>query len=245
MEHYIFAVTQHTDALEGLLPSLTGFQDAAVEAISHGGLSAVVCQAPKRKIRPRRKNLKIHHDTVHALTDTTSTLPMAFGMVAEGHEAVVQFLARHHDTLIDQLERLHGRAEMGLTVSWKAEDVTAHLVSKREDLQAERDRLFADGREPSRDEKIALGQTFAAALEAERHDITERLVALLSGACEELQVNEPRGDQEIARLAMLVKADAEDAVTGSIEAAARAFDDDILFSISGPIAPYSFLDLKV
>ena len=56
---------------------------------------------------------------------------------------------------------------------------------------------------------------------------------------------DPRTEDEIARLAFLVDRDATGEFERAVEALAPSFDDDILFKLAGPIAPYSFIDVHL
>jgi hypothetical protein len=242
-DRYIFAVTEATDDLQAA--GLTGFLDSPLEVVAHASVAAFVSPVDPRKIRPRRKNLKIHHDAVNALRAKGVVLPMAFGMVADSTDDVRDFLARHEQELRSQLELVRGRVELSLRVSWQVDDLFAHVLSLDPSLAARRDALFAGGAEPTQEEKIDLGQRFASSLEAIKADITQELLDALSPHFERSSVGDLRGDAEVANLGLLVAEAEYAALEAAVEAAAADLPDSLLIKITGPIAPYSFIETSL
>ncbi len=238
-ERYIFAITEASPDLQ--TAGLIGFKDAPIEVVSHDSVVAFVSPVDPRKLRPRRKNLKIHHDAVNGLLSQRAVLPMAFGMVADSPDDVRDFLARHEETLRAQLDAVRGRVELSLRVSWKVEDLFAHVLSLDPELTAARDALFADGGQPTHEQKIDLGQHFAARLESLKVEITDELLGALSPHFERSSVGDLRGDAEVANLGLLVSTAQYGALEAAVEAAAADLDDSLLIKITGPIAPYSFI----
>lgn len=241
-ERYIFAVT---DQPPGSLEDLTGFQESPVEAISVGPVTAIVSAVSDKNLRPRRKNLKVHHDAVTALLEAGTVLPMAFGTVADDVDEVRSFLERHAQTIVDGMREVEGRVEMSLKIAWQVEDLFAFLISRDEALRAYRDRMFAGGRQPTHEEKIALGQTFVSRLDAARAEIRGRVIAALSDVSEQISSTDPRADEDVAQLAILVDRDGVERLEARIDEVAAALDDELIIRVAGPIAPYSFINITL
>jgi hypothetical protein len=237
---YLYAIAEHGSVRPD---DKSGVKDAPVRTLRHDDLAALVSDAPDGTLRPRRRNLKAHHDLLKALMDEASVLPMAFGVLADDAEQVRAFLQSHTDTLRAQLDRVRGHAEVGLRVKWTVDDIFEHFVETHDELRELRDAVFGADREPSRQEKIRVGEEFEALLEETRaaHEATVR--EHLSAVCRAIEADEPKDETEVMNLACLVPRDGVDAFEDALMAAAEAFSDDFTFTYTDPMAPYSFADV--
>jgi ElaB/YqjD/DUF883 family membrane-anchored ribosome-binding protein len=221
----------------------TGVKDAAVRVLRHESLAAVVSAAPEGKLRPRRRNLKAHHDLLKALMDEATILPMAFGVLAESEEQVRSFLRRQAAPLQAQLDQVRGHVEVGFRVSWNVDDIFTHFVEQYDELRELRDAVFGGDGEPSRQEKIHVGERFEALLEEARTRHRDAVEAHLDPACRAIAADDPTDESEVMNLACLVPRDGVDAFEDAIMDAAEEFSDDFTFTYTDPMAPYSFADV--
>lgn len=221
----------------------TGIKGASVRMLAGEQVAAVVSDAPAGKLRPRRRNLKAHHDTLRSLTDRTAVLPMAFGVLADNEQDVAHFLDTHRDILIEQLTRVRGHAEVTLRVRWNVEDIFDHFVSRYERLQDMRDAFFGDGASASRQEMIQLGEQFESLLQAEREAHLDTVLDHIEEVCGAIEVQDPKNESEVMNLACLVPKTDQDAFEAAVHEAAGSFGDEFLFKYTDPMAPYSFADV--
>ena len=240
---YVYAVIDDPGD-QGLI-DLTGLDDRRVYALGDGRHAAVLSDIPNRRLRPERKRVAAHHEVLKRLMDSGGVLPMAFGLIAESPDAVRHILALNRAAFSSQLRRVRGKVEMGVRVFWDKSNVYEYLVTKNSELKAYRDRLFRGGREPSRDEMIAVGRLFDGVLRAERAEATEKVTMQMQSRCAELVIDEPRNEREVVNLACLVDRDRlREFEHGVIEAAAL-FDDNFTFDFNGPWAPHHFVDIEL
>jgi hypothetical protein len=221
----------------------TGVKDAAIRTLCRDDLAAVVSDAPDGKLRPRRRNLKAHHDLLKTLMEEATILPMAFGVLAETEGQVATFLQQHTDTLRAQLDQVRGHVEIGFRVSWNVDDIFAHFVEQHDDLRDLRDAVFGGEGEPSRQEKIRVGEAFEARLGAARDQHRATVEEHLGPACRAIEADDPTDETEVMNLACLVPRDGVDEFEAAIGDAAQAFSDDFTFTYTDPMAPYSFADV--
>jgi hypothetical protein len=177
--------------------------------------------------------------------DHCTVLPMSFGIVSDDPAEVRSFLRDHQDLLLQQLSVVRGHVEIGLRVKVDVEDIFSFVVERSAELRATRDRYFADGREPSREEKIELGRQFTRALDTMRENALDDLDRYLVDATSRVRKNDPRTEQEFANIALLVPRDGVDAFEEAVARAAAPFEDAFIFSLTGEMAPYSFVDIQI
>lgn len=222
-----------------------GIDGSRVYTIEDGQIGAVVSDLPNERIRPERRRLAAHHAVLKKLMETQTVLPMAFGLVADGPEAIHRILEKNRVTFTEQLERFAGKVEMGLRVCWDVPNIFEYFVNTIADLRQLRDRLFRLGREPSQEEKIELGRIFDRALIEQRADHTERVLEVLSPLCFETKENKPRNEHEVMNLACLIGRDKQQDFEKGVFAAAKFFDQHYAFDYNGPWPPHNFVDISL
>ena len=218
-----------------------GLKGTDVYAITADALAAVVSDVPDERLRPERRHLAAHQQVLKAIMKQLTPLPMSFGHIADGPEAIRDILRRNQDAFLDQLRRVDGKVEMGLRVAWSVPSIFEYFVAVHPRLRMLRDELFRGGREPSQDDKIELGRQFDLALNEDRMACTAKVIDVLTPCCFETATSPPRDEREVMNLACLVGRDAEADFERGVFEAAKLFDDNFAFDYSGPWPPYTFV----
>ncbi|MGC8642540.1 MAG: GvpL/GvpF family gas vesicle protein, partial [Isosphaeraceae bacterium] len=154
---YLYAIVD--GAPDSTTFDFPGLDNTLVHAIGDSGVAAIVSDLPNQKIRPERRRLAAHHDVLRRLMADHTVLPIAFGIVADGPEAVRRILRINGEAFAEQLDRVRGRVEMGLRVTWDVANIFEYMIGLHEELRSLRDRIFRGGRTPTQDDKIELGRT--------------------------------------------------------------------------------------
>jgi len=112
-------------------------------------VAAVVSNLSSDKIRPERSRLSAHQQVLKKIMTETTPLPMAFGILAENPQAVRKMLSRNQHAFLVQLNRVVGKVEMGLRVTWDVPNIFEYFVNTHPELRLVRDRLLGVQREPT------------------------------------------------------------------------------------------------
>ncbi len=223
-----------------------GIDGAAVYTISNGRVAAVVSDVPNEKIRPERRHLAAQQAVLKGLLSTADAmLPMAFGIIADGPQAIQKILSRNQEAFLKQLQRVAGMVEMGLRVSWDVPNIFEYFVNTHLELRAARDRFLGPYRNPSQEDKIELGRMFDRLLNEDREAYTEKVEEILGRYCREIKGNRCRHEGEVMSLACLVQRNAQDRFEEGVFAAAKLFDNNFTFDYNGPWAPHNFVELDL
>ena len=237
---YLYAVMQGTQDIE--LGSV-GIDGGAVYTLRSGQIAAVVSDLPSERLRPERRRLAAHHGVLKQLMETQTVLPMAFGLVADGPDAIRRILAKNREAFTEQLDRFAGKVEMGLRVCWDVPNIFEYFVSTHTELRQLRDRMFRADRNPTQDEKIELGRVFDRALMEARANHTEKVLGVLAPLCFETKENGPRNEQEVMNLACLIGRGEQPRFEQGVFAAAQFFDHHFAFDYNGPWPPHNFVEV--
>jgi len=237
---YLYAVLAGTAGV-GELGSI-GIEGGEVYCVTAGDVSAAVSRVGRTRLRPERKHVLAHHNVLRRLMAHGTVLPAAFGHVARSDEALCERLRESAGLFRAQLERVAGKVEMGLKVSWSAPELFGYFVAIHPELAAARERM--QGRQGmDREELIAIGRLFENLRDADRALHSERVAAVLRERGIELKWNTLRGEREVMNLSCLVPREEAGAFEKVVEAAAAGFDDHFTFEFNGPWAPHSFTEL--
>jgi hypothetical protein len=240
---YLYAIIDGGGERETL--GLEGVDAAEVYSLGDGRFSAVVSDLPDRKVRPERRKLAAHHEVLKKLMVDRTVLPMAFGLIADGPEAVRRILKLNSPIFDEQISRFKGKVEMGLRVAWDVPNIFEYALGIHSELAELRDHIFRGGREPSQDDKIEVGRTFDRLMTQAREDHSDQVTEILQVHCAEIRLNKIRNEREVLNLACLVGRDQmKDFEAGVIEAA-RSFDNHFAFDFNGPWPPHNFVEFEL
>ncbi|WP_165227585.1 GvpL/GvpF family gas vesicle protein [Aquisphaera insulae] len=240
---YLYAIAE--DVPDGEVFDYLGLDGSEVHSIGDGHISAIVSDLPNQKLRPERRRLAAHHEVLRRLMDGRAVLPIAFGIVADGPEAVLRILRVNRDAFSEQLDKVRGRVEMGLRVSWDVPNIFEYMISRHEELRSLRDRIFRGGRESTQDDKIDLGRAFDRLLNQDREAYLGRISESLEGHAAEVKSNPPRSEREVLNLAFLVARDELPAFEQAVLEVAGRFDNNFAFDINGPWPCHNFVEISL
>lgn len=239
---YLYAVVEGDSSQRN---GLVGIGGAGVYTIFSGGVSAVVSDVPNERIRPERRHLAAHQSVLKQLMTESTPLPMSFGVIADGPTAIRRILSLNQDAFQEQFERVQGKVEMGLRVTWDAPSIFDYFVDTHPALRTARDTYFGTHREPTQEEKIELGRMFDHILNQDREDHTQSVVSVLSRHCFAIRQNKCRTEKEVMNLACLVVREAEARFEAGVLEAASLFDNNFAFDFNGPWAPHNFVEIDL
>ena len=134
---------------------------------------------------------------------------------------------------------------MGLRVVWDVPNIFEFMVKLHPDMRQLRDRIFGSGKDPSHDDKMAMGRMFERALNEDRETHTDTVEAVLDDVCVEIKRNKCRGEKDVMNLSCLIDRNRESAFERAVFQAAALFDDNYAFDYNGPWAPHNFVDITL
>ena len=226
---------------------IRGLESAPVYAIDQNGLRAVVSDTISNRLRPDRRNISAHQAVLHTLTEDNTVLPMRFGIIARSAEAIENLLAANQETIREHFDRLNGRVEMGLRVSWDVANIYEYYVASHAVLREARDEIWDRNSNNGnhRDEKIRLGNLYQSLRAADRIEFTEKVKDVLFDYCEDIIETPVKRERDVMNLACLVERDRLDEFAQGVFKASKLFDNVYLFDYTGPWAPHNFITLDL
>lgn len=240
---YLYGFVRASDFDESLIAGILGVNDTSVRWMESSGIGIVYSVMENTKLRPQRKLLTAHQAVVATLAKNVTSLPMAFGIIADSESQLCALLQKNAETILTQLQRVDGKIEFTFALKWTAENIFQYFVERSPELQSARDTI-ATGK-ASREEQIEFGRMFEKLIGSEREAITDRVRSALELNVTEFLLQSIREESDVFRAALLVDRNAEESLNNAIEAVASSFDSNFAFSYSGPWPPYSFVSLNL
>jgi hypothetical protein len=241
---YLYAIV--TDRGESSYGDI-GIDGNKVYSLPDGKVAAVVSDMANGRIRPERRNIAAHQGVLKCLMGKGATpLPLSFGMIAESPQAIKKSLLKNRKAFLDQLQRVDGKVEMGLRVTWDVPNIFEYFVNTHAELRAARDTFLGTHREPTQEDKIEVGRMFDRLLKEDREEYASKVEDVLLSSCFEIKRNPSKNEREVMNLACLVgRQESQTTFEAAIFEAARMFDNNFTFDFNGPWAPHNFVDIEL
>ena len=214
----------------------------AVQLHTDGSLGALVEVVDPDRPLGRRKDLVAHSTVLNTMAEQGPVLPMRFGSVVHGQEAVVEELLRpQRDHFADLLEQVSGRVQFTLRARYVLDTVLAEIVQAEPEIAELRRRTADLPEDATHFDRIRLGELVARAIDVRRRADTEALLEQITPLAEDVVVREVSGLDALSEFALLVGTDAQGELEDAAETLAMELDGRVQLSLVGPMALYDFV----
>jgi hypothetical protein len=242
---YVYAVVRRAQR-EGISGTGAGTSPAPVRVLEADELAAVVSDVPAGWRTARREDIAVHDRVLSDLLEGRTVIPMRFGVVMGSDDEVRErLLERQAAALAELLDELDGRVQMSMKAYYADEALLREVLTRHPELKRRSDALEREPVAASQNERIALGQAVAAAVQDQREHDEETLVAAVADLAEAVRVDAPVSERQAVALQLLVDAKQRKRLDAAVERLASELRDRFVFRCVGPIPPYSFADLAL
>ena len=202
-------------------------------------------EAQQERYLASRKNLLGHERVLeHAMNAGFRTLlPLQFGLIIADWQTVEDQLLRPRGDILKQLfERLDGRREVGIKLTWEEDQELETLMKENEGLRGERDRL--EGKTLSMDEVVRIGQAIEQSMAARKQGIIDEFRQTLEPMAIATVENDPMTESMIYNAAYLIPWDDEGKFGHAVEALDHQFENRLRIRYNNFTSPYNFAQLE-
>jgi hypothetical protein len=212
-----------------------------VAAVVADALAALVTDVGEEGVAPRRANLTAHAEVLRRAHVGGTVLPLRFGMLMAGEDAVRAELGRRAGELERLLERLDDRLEMSVSALYREEVVLREVLDEHPEVA--RARLAIAGRPAAAThfERIRLGEIVAGAVDAKRSADGGEILRELGPHAVAVAPGEPLHERMVVNAAFLVERERLEAFGAAVEDVSRRRAERMQFKLLGPLPPHSFV----
>ncbi|PXY19058.1 GvpL/GvpF family gas vesicle protein [Prauserella muralis] len=225
-------------------PEARGVGDppSPIEAVRHGELAALVSEIRADRPLGKPEDLAAHARILDATSAEAPVLPLRFGAVLTGSEAVErELLAEHHDEFHAALQELEGKAEYVLKGRYDEQAVLREIVTENEEAAQLREEIRDKPADATRNERIALGELINNAIAAKREADTQHALDALGELATTVNVREPTHEEDAVHVAFLAEVAAQQDLEQAVGELAGEWRDRVELRLLGPLAPYDFV----
>lgn len=241
MPEYVYGIVEG----KAPVPSGKGIGDSPLRLITDDGAAALVSELQHYEIALGREELLAHARVLEDAISSGTVLPMRFGIVMEGEDAVRQRLLRGHaDELRIQLERFADKVEVNIRASYDEKRLMGEVVSENADVKRLRDSVKGKPEDATYYERIRLGELVSKAVEQKREADSARILEVLWPFAADVQVAPPAHERVALSSAFLVERRRLPEFDQALEGFAEAQAGRLQFKYTGPLPPHSFVELS-
>ena len=211
---------------------------------SHKTIAAVVSNSPIKKYSVAREYLIPHERAIEEVMKAYTVLPVRFATIAEDEKKVKTILEKDYDKILDLLEKMKGKIELGLKAIFK-EDIYNYILKEYEEIRTLKEKLAALPLEKSYYQRMEIGKMVETALEKEKANLKEDILNNLSPLALETKANNTYGERMIINVAFLVEKNREGEFDQKIQELGAKYEDKVKFKYVGTLPPFNFVNLVI
>jgi len=218
---------------------LTGRGDAPVRQVADDELAVLVSDV-EDDAHLRRADLLAHAHSLEAVAAVTTVIPVRFGILVPDDDTVRrEFLGNQRDHLLGLLAAFDGTVQVTVHAAYDEERALREVLDRDQELVELRDAV-AGSNDP--EAQLRLGEAVANGIASLREEAADLVVSRLQPHVEAVAVNEPHGAYDVARVSLLVRRDARQALDAAVGDPDRGLQGRMHLRYVGPQPPYAFLE---
>jgi len=218
-----------------------GIDGNEVYTLHYKDLAAVVSDASDSSYEILRQGLS-HQKVVENIMKKHTLIPMGFGQIPKSKDDVKGFLSEHYLEMKKMLEKLDGKIELGVKVSWKMDKIMADIAESSDRIRILNKQIKAKTPEKAYPLKIELGKLVADALNKKGKKIANDIYESLGYLAVERRENKTIGDSMLLNATFLVEKEKEKEFDEKVNEAEKKWGDKVTFKyVLSP--PYNFVSI--
>ena len=211
-------------------PYCIPFNDISVIASTYNG----------EAIEPNIDCLSKHHEVINEIMAKHCILPASFKTIFNDKTDIYTFVSKNYDLIKSNLEKLLNKCEIGIKIIWDINKVKQEIINENEQNSS--------GFNPNTPAKIYLKErlsvhSFRIKLEKKAETIKEYIIEELSNMVFNHKIKLLETEKMAVNAAFLIDMAQKDQFISKVEKIKQA-NKDLSFLISGPWAPYNFVELN-
>lgn len=230
-----------------LPPRLRGVGDppGAVRLVRHRGVAAVVSDLTPDRPLGTRHDLLAHERVLDTLVANTTVLPMRFGAVLIGADAVVDdLLEPNREHVQESLTALAGHAQFTVKGRYDQDVALREILAEDPEAVRLRETLRDLPGDAGYYRRVRLGEIVYQGMQRRREVDQDVLVDALARHAAAVRIREPSGDDGAVDAAFLVGDEHRDRFDAAVERLGERWVGRVRLRMLGPLAPYDFVDAE-
>ncbi|MFU8874868.1 GvpL/GvpF family gas vesicle protein [Micromonospora sp. SL4-19] len=218
-----------------------GSPPGEVTAIRHGELAALVSAVGLEEPLGRPADLMAYETLLDGTVVVAPVLPVRFGTVVTGEDAVDELLDAHHDRFAAALAELEDHLQYTVHGRFDEQEFIGGFLAGNASAAALADQVRGRPEAESREPRIRLGEMISQAVELHREAENRELIDAVGRYAVADVARPPSHELDAVNVAFLVGTDDEEEFVRAVEEFAEQRRGLIRMRLRGPVAPYDFV----
>lgn len=217
-----------------------------VHTVHFMDLAAVVSDSPVMDYESSRRNMMAHTVVLEEVMQEFTILPVRFGTVAPGADAVREkVLKRRLGEFHGLLNELENRVELGLKAFWYEQNVFQEIVEETPAIRRLRDALMGRPPEETYYQRLQLGELVEKTMWSKRDQDAEKILAPLRPLVYQTRDSKVLTDRMVLNVAFLVDRSRQPVFDEAVRGLDEEMGHRLIFKVVGPVPPYNFVNIVV
>ncbi|MHB8658893.1 MAG: GvpL/GvpF family gas vesicle protein [Solirubrobacteraceae bacterium] len=226
-------------------PEIEGIGGAPLQEVRSEGLAALVSDLGEHELALGREEMTTHARVLERALERGTVLPMRFGVVMDGEEAVRRALLDAHRTeLAGQLREMTGKVELRLRAVYEETRLMDEVVRENADVAQLRESLRDAPEDATYYGRIQLGEMVAAAAERKREQDAGQILDRLNGLALATEVGESTNPRIVLNASFLAEREQMGQFDAVVDDIGREQAGRMRLKYTGPLPPHSFVRLQ-
>jgi len=218
--------------------------DVRLSAVQYVDIAAIVMEVDAHGVEVLEASneclkdwLTIYQQTNIEIFSHYTMLPLRFGIMVDRKDEIEDFLASSYIHIKWALDKLRGKAEFAVQLSW---DLNAVLQEIRQDKQWRE--KAAESIDPT--DRVEVGRLLFEAAEARKKQIVSSVHSKLSTVFIDSSEGRSTDESIIMNRSYLIELTAEDSFDEAMTELGKENESYLSFKYVGPMPPYSFAPIE-
>lgn len=212
-----------------------------VTVVVHGELAVLVSEVDLAQPMGRPADLTAYQELLDGTAAVAPVVPVRFGTVVTGPDAVHDLLDAHRDRFLSALDDLEGRRQYTVRGRYHEPELIGAVLAENPGAAQLARQVRGQPEMSTRDQRIRLGEIISQAVELRREAETRELLDALGPLAAANVVRPPGHELDAMHVAFLVDDDREDEFVAATEEFAEELRELVAMRLLGPLAPYDFV----
>ena len=217
----------------------TGVTESIPNVIAFRDIGIIASTYINETIEINYENLSKHDEVIYELMKKHCVLPIVFRTILGNELDINDFVEKNYDTIKLNFSKLLNKCEMGLKVIWDVD-------KEKQDINNEKSKVsYFSVDSPAKKylyEKI-LNYDYQNKLEKKAELIKQKIIEELEDVCCVYKIKLLQSEKMVANGAFLIDVDEKEKFVNAVEKL-KDINRDLAFLLSGPWAPYNFVELS-
>ncbi len=227
-----------------------GIDGREVYTVPIEGISAIVSNLPRQGFEALPKetllrNLTVYQSVIEQVMNAHPVIPVKFGALLEGDEAVIRILKRGEDEIVKSLNEMENKIELDVVALWPDLNAVLAEIGQTEEIKALKETAAAESDGNGLELRIQAGKQVKALLDQKRESLKSVILPPLLSIAEKHCIHSLMDDGMIMNAAFLIRKENAPRLEGIVSGLDQRYEDRINFRIIGPLPPYSFHTFEI